>query len=150
MRRVINSTYMSVDGVVQEPQRWTFGYRSEDLARYARDLVFSVDTLIMGRRTYEVFAETWPKITDDTGVADRINALPKFVGSDTLTDPAWNNTTVSGVKDFPDLVRDLKTQPGRDTDATNLISHHATEATFRLADVGRFDSDVIILHYQPA
>lgn len=118
MRRVINSTYMSVDGVVQEPQRWTFGYRSEDAARYARDLLLSVDALIMGRRTYGVFSETWPNITDDTGMADRINALPKFVASDTLTDPAWNITTVSSVKDFPDLLRDLKTSRDRTSCST--------------------------------
>lgn len=182
MRRVINSTYMSVDGVVQEPQRWTFDYRSEDTTQYAHDLAFSADTLIMGRRTYEIFSEAWPNITDDTGMADRINALPKFVASNTLTDPAWNNTTVCKVEDFPDLLRDLKDRPGQDivqygygpltatlirerlldelqiwlhplfagdTEPTNLIAHHATEVRFRLADVRRYDSGVVILHYQP-
>lgn len=180
MRRVLNSTYMSLDGVVQEPQRWTFDYRSEDAARYAHDLLFSVDALIMGRRTYDVFSEAWPKGTDD--VADRINALPKYVASDTLTDPAWNNTTVSRIKDFPDLLRDLKDQPGQDivqygygpltttlirehlldemqiwlhplfcgnAEPTDLISHHSPEAKFRLADMRRYDSGLVILHYQP-
>jgi dihydrofolate reductase len=183
LRRVINSTYMSIDGVVQEPQRWTFDYRSEDAARYAHELLFSVDAIIMGRRTYEIFSEAWPKATDDTGMADRMNVLPKFVASNTLTDAAWNNTTVSRVKDFPDLLRDLKGQPGQDivqygygpltttlirehlldelqiwlhplfcgdTDSTNLISHYTTEAKFRLADVRRYDSGVVILHYQPS
>jgi dihydrofolate reductase len=183
MRRVINSTYMALDGVVEKPQNWTFDYRGEDAAQYAHDLMFSVDAVIMGRRTYEVFAEVWPKITDETGAADRMNALPKFVASDTLTDPAWHNTTVTAVKDFPDLVRTLKAQPGQDIvqygygpltttmirerlldeiqiwlhplftgDATaaNLISHHTTETRFHLADVRRFDSGVVVLHYQPA
>ena len=50
MWRVINSTYMSVDGVVQKPKRWTFDYRSEDPAQYALDLLFSADAVIMGRR----------------------------------------------------------------------------------------------------
>lgn len=182
MRRVINSTYMSIDGVVQEPQRWTFGYRSEDAARYAHELLFGADALIMGRRTYEVFAESWPKITDDTGMADRMNTLPKFVASDTLTDPAWNNTTVNGVKDFPDLIRDLKGQTGQDivqygygplttalireqlldemqiwlhplfcgvNQPASLISQHTIETKFRLADLRRYDSGVVVMHYQP-
>ncbi len=183
MRRVINSTYLSVDGVVQHPERWTFDYRSEDAARYAHDLLFSVDTLIMGRRTYEIFAESWPKASDDTGMADRINTLPKVVASDTLTDPAWNNTTVWPVKDFPDRLRELKDQPGQDivqygvgpltttlirehlldelqiwlhplfcgaTEPAHLISHSTTDVRFRLGDVRRYDSGVVILHYQPA
>lgn len=182
MRRVINSTYMSVDGVVEKPERWTFDYRGADAARYALDLLFSADAVIMGRRTYESFAGAWPKATDDTGMADRMNALPKFVASDTLTDPAWNNTTVTSVKEFPDLLRGLKDQPGQDivqygygpltttlirerlldeiqiwlhplltgdTESTNLISHHAIEVKFRLADIRRFDSGVIVLQYQP-
>jgi dihydrofolate reductase len=182
LRRIINSTYMSIDGAVQEPQRWTFDYRSEDLAQYAHDLLFSADALIMGRRTYEVFSEAWPKATDDTGMADRINALPKFVASDTVTTPAWNNTTASKVEDFPDLLRELKSRPGQDivqygygpltttlirerlldelqiwlhplftgdADATNLISHQTTAARFHLADVRRYDSGVVVLHYQP-
>lgn len=183
MRRVINSTYMSIDGVVQEPQHWTFDYRSEDTAQHGLDLLLGADTVIMGRRTYEIFSAAWPRMTDDTGMADRMNALPKCVASDTLTDPAWNNTTVSKVVDFPDLVRRLKGEPGQDivqygygpltttlireqlldemqfwlhplfcgdAEPTNLISHHATEAKFRLADVRRYDSGVVILQYQPA
>jgi len=183
MRRFINSTYMSIDGVVQEPQRWVFDYRGEDATRYSIDLLLGADALIMGRRTYESFSGAWPNRTDDTGMADRMNALPKFVASNTLTDPSWNNTTVSRVKDFPDLLRNLKDQPGQDivqygygpltttlirehlldemqiwlhplftgdTEPANLISHDANEAKFALADVRRFDSGVVILHYQPA
>lgn len=182
MRRIINSTYMALDGAVENPQNWTLDFRSEDAQQYANELLFSVDGVLMGRRTYEVFAEVWPKITDHTGAADRMNTLPKFVASDTLTDPAWNNTTVRGVQDFPDLVRDLKARPGQDivqygygpltttlirehlldelqiwvhplftgdSEPTNLISHHASETRFRLTDVRRFDSGVVILHYQP-
>lgn len=48
MRRVINSTYISLDGVVHEPQNWTFGYRSEDAAQHAHDLLFGADAIIMG------------------------------------------------------------------------------------------------------
>ncbi|WP_412518517.1 dihydrofolate reductase family protein [Actinomadura madurae] len=182
MRRVINSTYISLDGVVHEPQNWTFGYRSEDAAQHAHDLLFGADAIIMGRRTYEVFADSWPKMSDETGMADRMNTLPKYVASDTLTDPSWNNTTVSKVGDFPGMLRGLKEQPGQDVvqygfgpltgvllreglldemqlwlhplfcgspAPSDLIAHHAPEAKFHLTDVSRYDSGVIILHYQP-
>ncbi len=182
MRRVINSTYLSIDGVVQDPQLWVFDYRSEELAQRTLDLLFGADAIIMGRRAYETFSKAWPTRTDDTGMADRMNTLPKYVASDTLTDPAWNNTTVTKVGDFPDLVRRLKDQPGKDivqygygpltttlirenlldemviwlhplfcgaSDPTNFISHDTTEAKFRLTDVQRDDSGVVLLHYQP-
>lgn len=181
MRRVINSTYMTVDGVVEQPQNWTFPYRSADAEEYARDLLFSCDAVIMGRRTYEVFVQVWPNLTDEAGMADRMNSLPKHVASDTLTDPAWSHTTVTGVKDFPALVRELKSQEGQDivqygygpltatlirerlldelrlwvhplfygkATPTDVISHHSVETTFRLSDVRRFDSGMVVLAYQ--
>jgi dihydrofolate reductase len=114
MRRVINSTYISLDGVVQDPQNWTFDYRSKDAAQYAHDLLFAVDTVIMGRRTYEGFAAVWPTLKDSTGMADRMNGMPKHVASDSLVDPEWTNTSVTSVADFTGLVRDLKQQPGQD------------------------------------
>jgi dihydrofolate reductase len=182
MRRVINSTYMTLDGVVEEPQNWTFDHRSEDASQHAHDVLFGADAIVMGRRTYEIFAGSWPEMKDATGMADRMNTLPKYVASDTLADPSWNNTTVTKVGDFPGLVRDLKDRSGKDIvqygfgplTATlireglldemqlwlhplfcgapapgDLISHHSPEAKFRLADVRRFDSGVVILHYQP-
>lgn len=181
MRRVINSTYMSVDGVVQEPERWTFDFRSPDAAQYSHDLLFSIDTVLMGRRTYESFAAVWPTFDDATGMADRMNALPKHVASDTLTAPEWNNTTVTKVAEFTELVRDLKQGQGQDivqygfgpmtralireelldelqiwlhpifvgnVRPASAISHETDAARFRLSDVRRFDSGVVLLEYQ--
>jgi dihydrofolate reductase len=55
----------------------------------------------------------WPTVDDDTGVADRMNALPKYVLSNSLEQPSWNNTTVLGGDRVVDRIRELKAQPGR-------------------------------------
>jgi len=114
MRRIINSTYMSLDGVVQRPELWTFDYRDEEAAKFAHDQLFNCDALLMGRRTYEGFADVWPGRTDAEGMADRMNSLPKYVVSDSLTQPQWNNTTVINRSKFPARARELKQQPGQD------------------------------------
>ena len=64
MRRIINSTYMSMDGVVQDPQNWTFDYRDDAAETFAHDQLFSCDALVMGRLTYETFSAYWPTATD--------------------------------------------------------------------------------------
>jgi dihydrofolate reductase len=141
MRRVINSTYMTIDGVIEAPQDWTFGYRSDDAAQYAHDLLFSADTVIMGRRTYEAFADVWPNLEDDTGMADRMNGMTKLVASGTLADPAWNNTTVIPVQDFPDLVRDLKTREGE-----HIVQYGFGPLTAALMGEGLVDELRIWMH----
>jgi dihydrofolate reductase len=119
MRNVIVSVYTSLDGVIQ-PLDWMPPSESgsEERGRYARDQLFASDALLMGRETYEVFAETWPARTaaDDgpgeAGYIDRINSLPKFVASTTLKEPlAWNTTLIKG--DVANEVARLKQQPGQ-------------------------------------
>ena len=112
MRRIINSTYMSLDGDVQNPEKWTFDYRSDDANRFAHEQLEACDTLLMGRRTYEGFAAHWPGVTGD--MADRMNGYPKYVVSDSLTEPTWNNTTVIPRRDAVARLRELKAEPGRD------------------------------------
>jgi dihydrofolate reductase len=56
MRRIANATYMSLDGVVQRPELWTFDYRSDDAAQVSHDQLFAAGALIMGRHTYDIFA----------------------------------------------------------------------------------------------
>lgn len=109
---IVNSTYMSLDGVVQRPEMWTFDYRSDDAAKATQEQVFGADALVMGRHTYEMFAPRWSAASDDAGVADRINSIPKYVLSHTLREPTWNNTTVLSGDDAVDRIRDLKSQPG--------------------------------------
>ncbi len=92
MRKVIVSTYATLDGVIQ-PLDWSFEFRGEERGKYARDLLFDADVLLMGRETYEIFAAVWPtrSASDDgpgeAGLTDRINSMPKYVASTTLKEP---------------------------------------------------------------
>jgi dihydrofolate reductase len=61
MRHIANATYMSLDGVVQHPELWTFDYRSDDAARVSHEQLFAADALIMGRHTYDIFGNTDPR-----------------------------------------------------------------------------------------
>src|SRR5688572_13711828 len=66
MRRIINSTYISLDGVIEQPQTWPSGGVADDSAyTIQRDLLFSCDAVLMGRRTYEGFAPVWPTRSGD-------------------------------------------------------------------------------------
>jgi dihydrofolate reductase len=141
MRRIINSTYMSLDGVVQKPELWTFDYRDDAAAKFGHDQLFNSDAVLMGRRTYEIFAEVWPSATDAEGMADRMNSLPKYVVSDSLTQPQWNNTTVINRAEFPARARDLKQQPGQD-----IIQYGYGPVTAALLRGGLLDELRIWLH----
>ena len=141
MRRIINSTYMTLDGVVQEPQEWTFGYRDDGAATFAHDQLFSCDAILMGRHTYEIFAGYWPSANDDDGSAERMNALPKYVVSDSLTGPAWNNTSVVRRAEFAARMRELKQQPGQD-----IVQYGYGPVTAELLREGLLDELRIWLH----
>lgn len=112
MRSIINSTYITLDGVIQNPQDWpaTGGF-SEDGTQVQLGLLERCGAVLMGRHTYDVFAPVWPSIPGPIG--DRMNALPKYVVSTTLTDPQWHNTTVID-HDPVGAVRRLKEEPGAD------------------------------------
>ena len=113
MRRIINSTYISLDGVIEEPHLWPSSGSSEGRGDEIQgDLLFGCDALIMGRRTYEGFAPVWSARSGDP-FSDHINTMPKYVVSSTLRDPEWSNTTV--ISDDPvGAIRSLKEQPGKD------------------------------------
>ncbi|MGI5154053.1 dihydrofolate reductase family protein [Microbispora sp. CA-102843] len=117
MRKVIVSVFVTLDGVQDDPQEWSLEYFTEEYGGYARDQLFAADALLMGRVTYQGFAESWPSITDEgspqEGFADRINTMPKYVASTTLRELAWTNSRlIEG--DVVDAVRTLKRQPGLD------------------------------------
>jgi dihydrofolate reductase len=113
MRSIINSTYVTLDGVIQNPQDWpSLGSVTDDGGQVQGALLEQCDAVLMGRRTYDGFAPVWSARSGDP-FSDRMNALPKYVVSTTLTDPTWNNTTVIG-SDPVGAVRELKEQPGGD------------------------------------
>jgi dihydrofolate reductase len=113
VRRIINSTYITLDGVIQNPQDWPLlGGFSEAGAQVQAELLARCDAVLMGRHTYDGFAPVWSARSGDP-FSDRMNALRKYVVSTTLTDPDWHNTTVID-GDPIEAVRDLTQQPGAD------------------------------------
>ena len=113
MRRIINSTYVTLDGVIQNPQDWpSLGSYSDAGNQIQTELLQRCDAVLMGRRTYEGFAPVWSERSGDP-FSDRINALPKYVFSKRVADPAWQNTTV--IESDPiETVRSLKHEAGED------------------------------------
>jgi dihydrofolate reductase len=112
MRKLVESTFVTLDGVIDSPQRWSGPYWDDEHFAYARDLLFASDALLLCRETYEGFAAAWPSRPSDTFV-DRINQMPKYVASRTLqpADMKWNATLVQG--DVAGEVARLKERPGQ-------------------------------------
>jgi dihydrofolate reductase len=94
--RLIESTYVSLDGMVSGDKFWAAQMQFQDDHHIGHNakLLDSADALLLGRVTYEGFATAWPHRSDV--LADRINPLPKYVASRTLTDPTWNAEVLPG------------------------------------------------------
>lgn len=101
MGRLVVSEFMSVDGVVEDPGGsggtaqggWSFRNAAPGSLPYKFDELMAGDVLLLGRLTYEDFADAWPA-RENTEFGARMNSMPKVVASSTLTDPTWRNTTV--------------------------------------------------------
>jgi dihydrofolate reductase len=141
MRRIINSTYISLDGAIQDPQDWPGnGIESDGVGlKVQTDLLFACDAVLMGARTYPGFAQAWMGRSGDP-YSDRMNSMAKYVVSSTLRDPEWNNTTVlSG--DPVDEIRRLKEQPGLD-----IVQYGFGQLSFALMEQGLLDELRLWVH----
>jgi dihydrofolate reductase len=101
MGKIVVTEFISLDGVVEDPAGtedfkhggWSFEFsRGDEGDQFKLDETLGSDALLLGRATYEVFADSWPSRTGE--MADKFNSMPKYVVSSTLTDPEWNNSTV--------------------------------------------------------
>jgi dihydrofolate reductase len=101
MGKIVVNDNVTLDGVIQDPagdEGFRFGgwvgliKDSPQLSKLALDEALGADAWLLGRRSYQWFAARWPSRTGE--LADRLNSLPKFVVSSTLTEPEWNNSTV--------------------------------------------------------
>jgi dihydrofolate reductase len=120
MARIVVTEFMSLDGVVEDPGGsedfthggWAFEFsRGEEGDQFKVDETMSSEAMLLGRRTYEGFAESWPGREGE--FADRFNSMPKYVMSSTLRDPQWTNTTVLD-GDLVEAVTRLREGPGGD------------------------------------
>lgn len=140
MRKIINATYMTLDGDITNMQDWHFDYFGEEAAKAANDELFGSDALIMGRETYEGFAPAWSQRAGVDEFSDRMNGIKKYVVSSTLQDPSWTNTSVvSG--DVVAEVRKLKEESGG-----NILQYGFGAVTRLLLDNELLDELRIWLH----
>ena len=114
MGKVVVSQFITLDGVVEDPGGsenmdrggWAFKYeRGPEGDKFKLDEVMTSQALLLGRVTYEGYAEAWPSREGE--FADKFNNMPKYVVSKTLKDPEWNNSTVIS-DDIPAAVNKLK------------------------------------------
>jgi dihydrofolate reductase len=140
MGKIVVTEFISTDGVIEDPggaedyehSGWSFQIdRGEEGNEFKLDETMATDALLLGRVTYEGFADAWPSREGE--FADKFNNVPKFVVSTTLDKPEWNNSTViSG--DVAAQVRDLKEQFAGD-----IVVHGSAQLVNTLKDLDLVD-----------
>ena len=148
MGKLTSTVFVSLDGVYQAPGGpeedpaggftqggWSVPYDDDDFGRFVVENFGRVGAFLLGRRTYDIFAGYWPKVTDPGNpVAAKLNGLPKYVPSTTLTDPSWAGTTVL----TGDLAKEVAVLKER---TEGEVQVHGSGALVRsLVDLGLLDT----------
>lgn len=94
MGKIVANLFVSVDGVMEAPQNWHFPYFNDEMTEVVAAQMAEAETMLLGRRTYEEFAASWPNRGSDIELADVINTAPKLVASRSLTAVDWQNSTL--------------------------------------------------------
>lgn len=92
MRKVVVSEFLTLDGIMEAPDKWQLKYVNEEMGNDVEKEICSADSLLFGRTTYLTMAGAWPTRTGT--VADKFNPLPKHVVSTTLEKAEWNNSKI--------------------------------------------------------
>jgi dihydrofolate reductase len=178
--RLVATEYVSLDGVFEEPGRWSGPWFNEEAGQFKFDELRASDALLMGRRTYQGFAAAWPTMEGTGEFGEKMNSMPKYVVSSTLERVDWTGSKlIKG--NVVDEVAKLKEQPGGDLllsgsamlfndmmrenliDLYRLMVHPVvlgkglklfTEDTTKRAleptDVKRFATGIVVLEFTPA
>jgi dihydrofolate reductase len=146
--KIVAAEYVSVDGVMQDPGGvgeievggWTNPYWDDELAKLQADLLFASDALLLGRVTYEGFAAAWPDMEHEEGpFAVKMNTMPKYVASRTLTGMEWNAVLIEG--DVADEVAKLRRDSGQ-----NLLIYGSGSLVRLLLRHGLIDQLRLMIH----
>jgi len=121
MRKIIVTEFLTLDGVMEDPGGgdkseyggWSAQFWSKEAERFKHDELFASDALLLGRVTYQGFAAAWPRMTDDTGFAGRMNSVLKYVVSTTLEEVEWNNSRLIK-ENLVEEITKLKQESGQD------------------------------------
>jgi dihydrofolate reductase len=147
MRRLIASTFVSLDGFIVGPDEdmsWVMNHFNEEMGDYAGDLMSSMDTILLGRVTYEGMSRVWPFQTEATAPgADKMNSTPKIVFSRSLDRVEWGSfDTIRVVREnVSEVVAGLKEQPGKD-----LVIYGSANLVQGLTRLGLIDEYQLLVH----
>jgi dihydrofolate reductase len=139
MSKLVVSQFVTVDGVFEDPGGaegspyggWAFQFeRGPEGDKFKLDEVMAAGALLLGRVTYEGFAAAWPNMGDSNPFAEKMNNMPKYVVSSTLSDPEWNNSTVVGVDQLAALKDEVEGE---------LLVNGSGQLTRALAERGLVD-----------
>ena len=140
MRKVVAALAVSLDGVVESPERWQRRYFDPEMAEIIWEAAERSDAMLLGRRTYEELAEFWPRQRNGLPMSDYMNRTPKHVVSTTLDTFDWENSSlVTG--DVREQVAELKRQPGKNIQ----VNGSPTLVRFLLRE-GLLDDLVLLVH----
>jgi dihydrofolate reductase len=114
MGKLVVTEFITLDGVIQDPGGaekddfplggWAFEFdRGPEGDKFKLDELMAADAQLLGRKTYEGFAKAWPTMQGTGEFGEKMNGMPKYVVSSTLTDPTWTNTSVIGLDDVPGI-----------------------------------------------
>ena len=120
MRKITAGLFVSLDGVVESPEKWHLPYFNDQMGEAIGVAMAQADAMLLGRVTYEEFAAFWPSQSneDQEEFTDYMNNTPKFVVSKTLEEPLeWNNSTLIK-ENIAEEITKLKQQPGKDISLT--------------------------------
>ena len=142
MRKVTSGLFISLDGVTEAPNEWQFDIFDDDMMAAMTDHINAVDTILLGRVTYQDWAAYWPTSTDEP-YASHINTTPKYVVSTTLDTVEWGTyQTINLIKgNLADALGRLKQQPGK-----NIGTAGSPTLARRLLQAGLLDELTLMIH----
>jgi dihydrofolate reductase len=138
MRKIVAGLFISLDGVIEAPQKWHFPYFNEEMGQIVGAQMAQADAMLLGRHTYEEFASHWPHQDPDEPFTEQMNSGKKYVVTTTLDTADWQNTTI--VKDLAEL-GELKKQPGGELGITGSAA-----LVRSLLDAGLLDELRLLVH----
>ncbi len=142
--RLVATEYLSLDGVFEEPGKWSFPFFDEEAGQFKWNELQASDALLLGRNTYEGFAAAWPTMPGTGEFGEKMNSMPKYVVSSTLDKVEWAGSKLITGNVF-DEVRKLKKAPGQDLLLSGSAQLFNALAQENLIDLYRFMLHPIIL-----
>jgi dihydrofolate reductase len=139
MGRIVSNFFISLDGVVESPDKWHLPYFDDAMGEIVGSGMASTSAFLMGRKLYDEWSSYWPGQGPEVPFSEFINGIPKYVLSASLQDPTWQNTTV--VPGDVAAVQELKDSVDRDI----TMSGSATTVRWLLGN-GLLDELALLVH----